>query len=382
MTVSKAFWKIVAKNIGIVIMYSVILISFGTIAGANKNSALQFEAKKPTIAIFNHDTETGVTKNLIEYLKENAEVPEDYPEEKVADDLFYGDIAMAIDIPEGYSADFAAGKNPELRTRSSSDYVAELAKVMVRRYLATAQSYAMLDLDNNELNEKVNKVLANKVEVEVQSKVDASQYAKATSYFNFANYAILACVITIICLIISSFNRREIRRRNLISSISVSKLNRILLCNSCIYSFAIWLLYVAVGYFEVGGENLINLRGALYLANSFVFCICATTIAYLISQIVSSKNAVNAIMNIVALGSSFLCGCFVPAEFMPESVLTFAHILPSYYYVAANNTIGGLQDLEFSDIRPVLINIAIVLGFSLAFVLAANIIAKTKRREQ
>ena len=201
MTVSKAFWKIVAKNIGIVIMYSMILISFGTIAGTNKNSALQFEAKKPTIAIFNHDTETGITKNLIEYLKENAEVPEDYPEEKAADDLFYGDIAMAIDIPEGYSADFAAGKNPELRTRSSSDYVAELAKVMVRRYLATAQSYAMLDLDDNELNEKVNKVLANKVEVEVQSKVDASQYAKATSYFNFANYAILACVITIICLI-------------------------------------------------------------------------------------------------------------------------------------------------------------------------------------
>ena len=135
------------------------------------------------------------------------------------------------------------------------------------------------------------------------------------------------------------------------------------------------------GYFKVGGENLINLRGALYLANSFVFCICATTIAYLISQIVTSKNAVNAIMNIVALGSSFLCGCFVPAEFMPESVLTFAHILPSYYYVAANNTIGGLQNLEFSDVRPVLIDMVIVLGFSLAFIMTANIIARAKRRE-
>ena len=380
MTVSKAFWKIVVKNIGIVIMYSVILVSFGSISGSYENT-LQFEAKKPTIAISNHDKETGITKNLIEYLKENAVVPEDYSEENVADDLFYGDVAMMIDIPEGYSEDFAAGKNPELRTRSSSDYAAELAKVMVRRYLATAQSYAKLELDDDELNEKINKTLEKKVKVEIQSKIDASQYAKATGYFNFANYAILACVITIICLIISSFNRREIRRRNLVSSIPVSKMNRILLCNSCLYSFMIWLLYVVVGYFRVGGENLINLRGALYLANSFVFCICATTIAYLISQIVSSKNAVNAIMNIVALGSSFLCGCFVPAEFMPESVLTFAHILPSYYYVAANNMVGNLQDLGFDDIRPVLINMAIVLGFSVVFVIIANIIAKAKRRE-
>ena len=31
MTVSKAFWKIVLKNIGTIVMYSVILIMFGTV---------------------------------------------------------------------------------------------------------------------------------------------------------------------------------------------------------------------------------------------------------------------------------------------------------------------------------------------------------------
>lgn len=381
MTASKAFWKIVAKNIGIVIMYSVILISFGTIAGSSNNSTLQFEAEKPKIAVFNHDKETGITKGLVEYLQENAEVPEDYSEDKVTDDLFYRDIAMAIDIPENYSADFAAGKNPELHTRSSSDYSAELAKVMISRYLTTAQSYAKLDLSDDELNEKVSKALESKVEVEVKSKVDVSQYSKATSYFNFANYAMLACIITIICLIISSFNRREIRRRNLVSSIPVTKMNRVLLRNSCLYSFAIWLLYVVVGYFRADGENLINERGALYLVNSFIFCVCATTIAYLISQIVSSRNAVNAIMNIVALGSSFLCGCFVPAEFMPSSVLMFAHVLPSFYYVDTNNKIARLENFELTTLQPLLINMGIVLVFCIVFVAVANIIAKKKQRE-
>jgi ABC-2 type transport system permease protein len=96
---------------------------------------------------------------------------------------------------------------------------------------------------------------------------------------------------------------------------------------------------------------------------------------------VRGNNAVNAVMNIVALGSSFLCGCFVPAEYLPDFVLTFAHIFPSYYYVAANNTIGSLQTLEFSDIRPVLVNMVIMAGFSIIFVLFANIIAKVKQRE-
>ena len=381
MTVSKAFWKIVLKNIGTIITYTSILVSFGTINVSSGSMTTQFEAVKPKIAVFNHDEETGMTKNLLEYLDKNTEVQQDYAEESVKDDLFYESIVMAIDIPEGYNADFLAGKNPELHTRTSSGYAAELAKVMLNRYLTTAQSYATLDLSADEMAEKINATLDQKVQVETLAKVDTTQFSKATRYFSFANYAILACVITIICLIMSSFNRREIRRRNLVSSVELSKMNRVLLRNSCLYSFGVWALYIVIGYFLVGGPDLMNLRGVLYAANSLVFCICATTIAYLISQLVRGSNAVNAVMNIVALGSSFLCGCFVPAEYLPDFVLTFAHIFPSYYYVAANNTISSLQTLEFSDIRPVLVNMAIMAGFSAIFVLAANIIAKVKQRE-
>ena len=110
MTVSKAFWKIVLKNIGTIITYTSILVSFGTINVSSGSMTTQFEAVKPKIAVFNHDEETGMTKNLLEYLDKNAEVQQDYAEESVKDDLFYESIVMAIDIPEGYNADFLAGK--------------------------------------------------------------------------------------------------------------------------------------------------------------------------------------------------------------------------------------------------------------------------------
>jgi ABC-2 type transport system permease protein len=86
-------------------------------------------------------------------------------------------------------------------------------------------------------------------------------------------------------------------------------------------------------------------------------------------------------MNIVALGSSFLCGCFVPAEFMPNSVLMFAHVLPSFYYVDTNNRIAKLENFELTTLQPLLINMGIVLAFCIAFVVVANIVARKKQRE-
>ena len=85
-------------------------------------------------------------------------------------------------------------------------------------------------------------------------------------------------------------------------------------------------------------------------------------------------------MNVVALGSSFLAGGFVPAEYMPDSVLAFAHVLPSYYYIQSNNKIMALEGFSLSEIAPVLINIGIILGFSVLLILVANIISKRKQR--
>ena len=110
MTVSKAFWKIVLKNIGTIVMYSVILIMFGTVSASSSQDAGRFEATKPTIAIYNHDKDGDIARNFVEYLNKNAELKTDYSEDKIKDGLFYEEIVMAIDIPEDFSRDFAGGK--------------------------------------------------------------------------------------------------------------------------------------------------------------------------------------------------------------------------------------------------------------------------------
>ena len=93
-----------------------------------------------------------------------------------------------------------------------------------------------------------------------------------------------------------------------------------------------------------------------------------------------NKNAVNGIVNVVALGSSFLCGAFVPVEWLPNSVLTVAHILPSYWYIQTNERLKTMEALNFGTLRPILFNMGMLLVFALVFTVTANLVSRAKRK--
>ncbi|MCI8273009.1 MAG: ABC transporter permease [Clostridia bacterium] len=114
------------------------------------------------------------------------------------------------------------------------------------------------------------------------------------------------------------------------------------------------------------------------MLNSLTLTICATTIAFLIGNLFNNKGAINGIVNVIALGSSFLCGAFVPMEWLPDSVLKIAHAIPTYYYISTNEALKTLEEFNFEELSPLVINMVIILGFSVLFIILANIISKKK----
>ena len=94
----------------------------------------------------------------------------------------------------------------------------------------------------------------------------------------------------------------------------------------------------------------------------------------------TDKGAINGIVNVFALGSSFLCGVFVPMQWLPDFVLKIAHVIPTYYYVSTNETLKTLETMNFETLRPVIINLGIMLGFSALFIALTNLVTKRKRR--
>ena len=380
MTVFKTFWKILNKNKITVIIYTVMLLIFGASNMQTSEKSMNFVASKPDVLIVNYDEEIGITKDLIKYITDNSNIIEiDKTEEKIHDALFYRDVNYVIYIPENYSKDFMEGKNPEIKIKSTGDYQASLEKMILTRYIKVANIYQKSISNEDELINKINETLSKEAETEITSKLDTNTILKATYYYNFASYSILACLLLVISLILSSFNAEKIRKRIVVSKTNYKKHNIILLLSNCCYSLILWLFYVVIS-FIILGDIMTTKTGAIYIINSFVLTICATTIAFLIGNLVSNKGAINGIVNVIALGSSFLCGAFVPMEWLPDSVLKIAHALPTYYYISTNETLKTLEEFNFETLKPIMTNMVIILGFAAVFIVLSNLVSRRKRK--
>lgn len=380
MTVFKTFLKILNKNKFIIILYTMFLIFFGGFNMQTSENNTNFVASKPDIVIVNYDEEKGITKDLIKYIEENSNVVDlKNNKDAINDALFYRDVNYVIYIPKNYNKDFMNGKNPEIEIKSTGDYQSSFAEMLLSRYIKVANIYQKSINNEEELISKINETLSKKSEVEITSKLDTNILSKATFYYNFSNYSIMACLIYVICLILASFKDIKIQKRTIISSTNYKTLNRQLLLSNSLFSIILWMIYVVLSFILVG-DIMFSIHGIIYLINSFIFTICATTIALFIGNIVSNKNAISGIVNVIALGSSFLCGAFVPMEWLPDGVIKIAHILPSYYYISSNEILKTLEIINFDTIKPILLNIIIILSFSIVFIILTNIVSKRKQK--
>ena len=381
MIVFKTYWKILKKNLPLVILYTVLLIGFAASNIKTNEKNLNFVANKPDVLLVNYDEGGEITDHLIGYLKEHtalslSTVPE---EEKINDALFYRDINYVIYIPKNYSHDFLEGNAPEIKVKSTGDYQASLAEMILSRYLNLATIYQKTAPDPLEFMRALDQTLAQTVEIQMTSPLDVNQLTKATSYYNFASYSILACLIFIVSLILNHFNQQNVRKRRLISQMSDKKHNRFLLLANSLYALTIWFVYVALSFLLVG-DIMFSPHGVIYIINALMLTLCATSIAFFIGTLVKNPNAISGIVNVIALGSSFLCGAFVPMEWLPESVLTIAHALPTFYYIKTNEMLKTLESFHLDALKPFLMNQLILLGFTVLFMIFTQIVSKKTRK--
>lgn len=379
MTVFSTFWKVINKYKGTIILYTVMLIVFGGVNMTTNDTGVDFTSTKPDILIVNNDKDSEITKNLVKYMSDSANIVSVKDNEEARDDaLFYRDISYIIYIPKDYGIDTLNGKNVELEIKKVDTYDAALAEMMLSRYVETQNIYLKTNISESELINNINESLKDKTNVEIVSKLNTDKLTKVSRYFNFASYSIMAVTIYIICLVITSFHEQSVNKRIIISSMNYKEHNKLLLLASSVYALVVWLLYTILGFVILGNE-LFTLRGLLFIGNEFIFTFCCLTLSLLISSLCYSKVAVSGIVNVVALGSAFLCGAFIPLEMLPSSVIKIAHILPTYYFINSNEILKSLEVINISNLHEVFINTIIMLLFSILFIIINNIVTKKKR---
>lgn len=380
MTVFKTFFRIVNKLKPTIILYTALLIIFGAVNMKTSDNNINFVNSKPDILIINQDVNKGLTKNLIDYMKKNSNIVKvENNEEKINDALFYREVSYVIYIPKDYRKNVLLGKNPKLDIKKTDEYDAHLSEMMLKRYIKLQNIYNEEAGSEDELITLINDNINDDVNVKITSKVDTSKTYNIAYYFNFASYSILAIIIYIVCLVLCSFKEESISKRINISSINYKSHNNKILLASIVFSSIVWLLFVIIGV-TIVGDIMFSIRGLISIINSFIFTFCALTLSILISSITNNKNAISGIVNVIALGSAFLCGAFVPAEYLPSSVLNFAHILPAYYYINSNDLLKNIDVINISSMHPIIINMVIIIIFSILFIILNNIVTRKKRK--
>ena len=310
MTVYKTFFKVVNKYKFLIIIYTAMLILFAGFNMQTSQNSTNFVAEKPDVLIINNDKEQKLSKNLVEYIEKNSNIVDIENDEEARNDaLFYRDVSYIIYIPENYSKDFLNGLNPEINIKSAGDAGSSYAEMMLTRYIKVANIYQKELQNEDELIKTINETLEKEAETEITSKLDTDNLTRAAFYYNFMNYSILAGCVYVICIIISSFREEKIRKRTVISSMNYKKFNRQLLVSNGALALILWLLYVVLSFILIG-DIMFTAHGLILIANSFVFSICSLTIAFLIANLINNKNAINGIINVVALRFKLFMWCF------------------------------------------------------------------------
>lgn len=379
MIVFKTILKILNKLKGMLILYTVMLILITALTQTSDNNLAKFEESKPDILIINKDEQSDLTNNFVKYLAKHANLADidTKDEEKINDALFYRDVNYVIYIPKNFTNDILQGKEPIMNYKSTNDESASYSQMLVNKYIKTALIYKDY-YQANDLIKKINETLSTNTNVKIKTHLDTSKVSAATRYFNFLNYAFLAGCVYCISMILASLKEENVNKRTIISSYSLRKYNRIVLLSNACVIFLMWLFYMILS-FILFKKLMFSFNGILYMINSLVFAFCGLTIGFLIGNITQNKNAIGGIVNVVALGSSFLCGCFVPISYLPNYVLKIAKILPSYYFVTNNELTKSIEIFSWSNIKPLFINNIVIITFCILFVIITNFINKKKQ---
>ena len=378
MIVFKTFLKILNKNKWLVIMYTALLIGMSYLSMSGLESSLTFESVKPKINIRDNDN-SKLSQDFVEFMKQNSEYVEvsDY-ENGLDDAIFYRQIEYYINIPENYFEDLKAGKDVSIEVKSPGMFNSMVAERMSNRYLRLVKFNRLRVESDEDLIYLVRLNLDDNVDVTMDSEMDSMGMLKLSSYFNFANYTILASFVFVVSMILNSFNSDMIHKRITISSMPYKEHNKFLLLSS-LFLAAFLFIVIILGAIPSVGNSLFTLNGLFIIINMFIFMMCGMALAIFIGNLVKGKEAISAIANIVSLGSSFLCGSFVAQAYLPKSVLTIAHIFPSSYYIKSNDLIGNIEKFNLDSMTPVLINMLIVIGFFVLFIILNNFVMKKKR---
>lgn len=384
MTVFKGYLKIIKQNLTYMISWIFIFLIITLMMDSFTNDAQKgiFRAESVDIAVVDLDSST-LSQGLIDYLSLHNQVTlTDGDQEKLTAALYYRTYAYVLTIPEGFGSSFPDGGETLKATKVPGSTEGYYLDTQTDSFLNQVRVYQAAGFDRPEAIEKA--LALSETEAPVTLKDSSGNGGEMPGYaylFRFLPYLYISVLCYCVSYILTAFNNREIHRRMMASAISPASQNLQGIMAFLFLFMVFWgismLLPLIAGYrsFYTGGHIL------LYLANSLLILAVAASIAFLVGHLIRGDNAINGITNILSLGMSFLCGVFVPLEFLSDGVKKVSQFLPVYWYETTNDLLGSHNTLSAEMQNTVFQGFLIQAAFALACFCLTLAVGKLKAQE-
>lgn len=385
MQVFKASIKIAKRKMHTIIVYFLI---YGVLCmlmayTGDSNVSDKFQAEALEISIIDRDN-SDASRALTEYLgsiHNLIELPED--EEVIQDNLYYNFVQYVLFINEGFEKKLLNQETEGLFENVTIPESAsgEFAGNQVEQYVKSLQIYLAGGYGMEEAIEAVDTSVEETEQVTVRSFGEqlGEKQKNVTYFYQYHPYIFIVLLICGLGNVLIILNEKEIYNRTISSGISLTSRNLQMGASVILYSLITWILFFLLGIL-LYGEVMFSGESLYSALNSGVFLVFVSGITLLITNFSPSLNVLNMLSNVIGLGMSFLCGVFVPQSMLGAATLKAARFLPAYWYIKANNMIGGLTEEAFSE-ETYWVCIGVQLLFAAAAFTAALMASKLKKRK-
>lgn len=390
MTVFKAFFQAARRNLWPVILYIGIMLVMSvmiTFSMGEKPDDLVVSTQDYRLAVYNHDAEDPVTRGLISFVGDRARLVDiGEGERAMTDALFWRDVDYVLDIPQGFGQSLLAGQPMQLKTYASpNDYTHMYVDAYVNRYLSTLRLYRER-IPREDLAQSIARVEGDlKQEIPIVQAKQAKEDTNTTMawYFRYISYPLLAAITSGVGMVMAALLKRNLVLRTRVSSLSETRRNGQMVLAALTYSSVIWVVLVVVGAItsRLSPAHVLTPRFGLMLLGSFLYMLISMSIALLACAITQKQNVITGVTNVVALGSSFLGGVFVPVEVLGESVVRIGKVLPAYWYTTAVRAVGDAGELGTAPLHAYWQGMGIM-TLMLGVLLGATLLVNKIRRQR
>lgn len=385
MKIFESFMKIMRKHLTTSLIYITIFLIIGiAMTKSSSDSEEGYTARRLRVSVTDLD-DTEASRAAVEFIEKNHEIVEigDDRDEHF-DALYYTKIHVILTIEEGYSEKLERGETTGLFTEISvpGTNPTQLFDSQLNRYISLVSAGIAGGKTPADASVKASDVLSQEIETVMFKDVGDGSEKEDVQYFYFKylSYIFVAVLLNGLCPILLTLRKKDIHNRISCSGISShSQLMQISLA-TLIFVIGAYVLLIGAGIVLFGGDMFTE-RGLFSMLNAFVFVIVTMMICMFVSSLSPSMNTLSMIANVVGLGMSFLCGVFVPQNYLGDAALNIGKLLPTYWYVKASNILMEKEG-EMLSYGNFFICIGVQIAFAAALFCITLLISKNKRQSE